>query len=93
MISLMAIAGKREDQINSHSLSRLTSFALIGLISLHSLTNSLKLPAFVNKGQPRSFLCFGQHMDHLMKLTSAGSCPNFAEASADKNGFDPYSGP
>jgi len=93
MIGLMAIAGKREDQINSHSLSRLTSFALIGLISLHSLTNSLKLPAFVNKGQPRSFLCFGQHMDHLMKLTSAGSCPNFAEASADKNGFDPYSGP
>lgn len=43
--------------------------------------------------QPRQFLCFGQHMDRTMSLTTAGKCRNFSEASIDKDRFDYWSGP
>jgi len=64
---------------------------LTALIS--SATHLMNLKAFVNNGQPRSFLCFGQHMDRSMALTSAAACKNFNEASRAKNQYDAWIGP
>lgn len=60
---------------------------------ISSATHVTNLKAFVNNGQPRSFLCFGQHMDRAMALTSAAACKNFNEASRAKNQYDAWNGP
>jgi hypothetical protein len=60
---------------------------------ISSATHVTNLKDFVNNGQPRSFLCFGQHMDRAMALTSAAACKNFNEASRAKNQYDAWNGP
>lgn len=71
------------------------AFAVVLLITALSraAANAGNLQTFVNPGQPRSFLCFGQHMDRTMRLTSARKCSNFNMASIDKDRFDSWTGP
>lgn len=64
------------------------SATLIALAATTSIANMTRLENFVHQSQPPSFRCYGQHMDRLMQLTSAGQCPNFAEAARGKNQFD-----
>lgn len=72
-----------------------TAFAWTILITalISSSANAANLHTFVNPEQPRSYLCFGHHMDKTMGLTSAARCKNFKEAVIDKNKFDSWLGP
>ena len=63
------------------------------LLLFKSVSNLSRLSAFVNSGQPSEFLCFGHHMDRSMRLTAAGGCPNFEEATKSKDSYDSWWGP
>jgi hypothetical protein len=98
IIALSTITAKRAGSLVCHpGAIRLCLAGCSGLLlctaALHSATNAFQLGTFVNQGQPAEFLCFGHHMDQTMRLTSAGACPNFAEAALSKNAYDDWSGP
>jgi len=93
LISLLWITTTSFQRPKRNIVLQFSSLILISLIAIRSLLNLAALPTLINEAQPRSFLCFGQHMDRLMELTSAGSCKNFEEASYSKNKYDPRNGP
>jgi len=101
IITVSALAAAEDlPTINQSRFSRLRShtekaFALAMLATAFSasMTNASDLSSFVNKAQPRSFVCFGHHMDKTMRLTTAAQCENFNDASLSKNEYDNWSGP
>lgn len=92
-ISLLWITSTSFQRQNQNIALKFSSLTLISLIAIRSILNLTALPTLINEAQPRSFLCFGQHMDRLMELTCAGSCKNFEEAAIGKNQYDSKSGP
>lgn len=98
IIALSSITAKSATCLTNHPHAiRLClagcSVLLLCTAALHSAANAFQLGEFVNQGQPSAFRCFGHHMDQSMRLTSAGDCPNFAEAALNKNAYDNWSGP
>lgn len=63
------------------------------LIAWVSFQNLFSLSSFVKLRQPKSFYCFGHHMDKTMANLPVAKCPNFNEASTSKSIFDHWSGP
>ena len=49
---------------------------LIGFWS-GSMKSVLEIPQYISYSKTDRQICFSQHMDSLMSLTSAGKCPNF----------------
>ena len=92
-ISLLWITSTSFQRQNQNIALKFSSLTLISLIAIRSILNITTLPTLINEAQPKSFLCFGQHMDRLMELTSAGSCKNFEEAAISKNPYDSRNGP
>lgn len=80
------------DQLISVSSRALASALLITAL-ISSTLNATRLESFVAADQPEHFICFGQHMDAAMRLTSAGACSNFHEAASDKRKYDGWRGP
>jgi hypothetical protein len=74
-------------------LSKFFAYSLIATSLIASSANAANLKSFVNPGQPRSFVCFGHHMDRSMGLTSAAKCENFQEATLDKDKYNSWHGP
>lgn len=94
IIILATLASTHTDTSRANRLAiRLLSICLMALAASASIRNLINPSALINQGQPKSFLCFGQHMDKLMAKTSAGECNNFSKASLDKNPYDSPAGP
>lgn len=78
--------------IIDHSL-KACLIILLFTSALRSSANAANLDRFINRGQPTTFLCFGHHMDRSMAMTTASTCPNFAEAAKSKDAYDNWAGP
>jgi hypothetical protein len=78
---------------NTKSAASLMSTILVISIGIRSTLNIQNLQSFILNKQPLEWICFGQHMDRSMALTTAGKCDVFSKASKEKDHYDSWWGP
>ena len=88
--SSYALVVSKQRLLGGIGLLSAISLALIFWVSFQNMFN---LSSFVKLRQPKSFYCFGHHMDKAMANLPVAKCPNFNEASTSKSIFDHWSGP